>query len=172
MAGEHEKPTDKFRILCVDGGGIRGLIPSLVIAELERRIQKEAGAEARVADYFHMFSGTSTGGLVALSLTVPDPDRPGRPAISGDELAGFYTEDGPAIFHRSLLQRVTTLDGWRRPKYSLEPLRRAIERRLGPAKLAQSLRDLVVTSYDMTSREPYFFKRWRAREAPDGDRNR
>jgi len=59
-----EQPTDKFRILCVDGGGIRGLIPALVIAELEQRLQARAGEPARVADYFHMFAGTSTGGLV------------------------------------------------------------------------------------------------------------
>ena len=40
MAADGSKPTDRFRILCVDGGGIRGLIPALVIAELERRLQK------------------------------------------------------------------------------------------------------------------------------------
>ena len=76
MAADEAKPTDRFRILCVDGGGIRGLIPALVIAELERRLQSEAGEGARASDYFHMFAGTSTGGLVALSLTAPDPGPP------------------------------------------------------------------------------------------------
>src|SRR6476659_5279199 len=109
MAAEQNPPTDKFRILCVDGGGIRGLIPALVIAELERRIQVRTTPEARISDYFHMFAGTSTGGLVALSLTAPDPDKPDRPAVSADLLARFYTEDGPKIFHRSVFQRVRTL---------------------------------------------------------------
>ena len=77
-----QRPTDKFRILCVDGGGIRGLIPALVLADIERRLQKSAGPEARVSDYFQMFAGTSTGGLVALSLTAPDPQHPGRPAVT------------------------------------------------------------------------------------------
>ena len=59
------------------------------------------------------------------------------------------------------------------PKYTLGPLQDAIERRLGqPATSQNALRELIVTSYDMTNREPYFFKRWRAREAPDSDRNR
>jgi patatin-like phospholipase/acyl hydrolase len=172
MAAEQTPPTDKYRILSVDGGGIRGLIPALVIAELERRLQQRAGAQARVSDYFHMFAGTSTGGLVALSLTVPDQQNPERPAVSGDELARFYTEDGPAIFHRSLWQRLRTLWGWTGPKYTLGPLERAIEQRLGTTRIEHALRELVVTSYDMTNREPYFFKRWRAREAPEGDRNR
>ena len=122
VASAREQPTDKFRILCVDGGGIRGLIPALVIAELERRLQKEAGEQARASDYFHMLAGTSTGGLVALSLTAPDPDHPKRPAVSADQLARFYTEDGPGIFHRSLWQKLRTLWGWLGPKYTLDPL--------------------------------------------------
>jgi patatin-like phospholipase/acyl hydrolase len=169
---EQGQPTDRFRILCVDGGGVRGLIPALVIAELERRLQRRAGPQARASDYFHMFAGTSTGGLVALSLTAPDAEHPERPAVSADELAGFYVEDGPEIFHRSLLQRLRTLWGWIGPKYTLGPLEAAIERRLGTSRIENALRELIVTSYDMTNREPYFFKRWRARESPESDRNR
>ncbi len=172
MAAEQHPPTDKFRILCVDGGGIRGLIPALVIAEIERRLQARAGEQARVADYFHMFAGTSTGGLVALSVTAPDPDHPERPAVSGEELAGFYTEDGPEIFYRSLFQKIRTLWGWVGPKYTLRPLEDTIKRRLGTGRLEHALRELIVTSYDMTNRQPYFFKRWRARESPESDRNR
>ena len=169
---DDQQPTDRFRILCVDGGGIRGLIPALVIAELERRIQKRAGDQARVSDYFHMFAGTSTGGLVALSLTAPDPENPQRPGVTGGELARFYTDDGPGIFHRSLWQKLRTLWGWLGPKYTLGPLQSAIEKRLGTTHIEHALRELVVTSYDMTNREPYFFKRWRARELPESDRNR
>ncbi|HEY6771464.1 MAG TPA: patatin-like phospholipase family protein, partial [Solirubrobacterales bacterium] len=130
-----QKPTDRFRILCVDGGGIRGMIPALVLAELERRLQEGAGPQARTSDYFHMFAGTSTGGLVALSLTAPDPNQPQRPAVSGNELAGFYVEDGPDIFHRSLFQKLRTLWGWLGPKYTLGPLQDAIERRLGTTEI-------------------------------------
>jgi hypothetical protein len=103
MGPSGEQPSDKFRILCVDGGGIRGLISALVIAEFERLLQERDGEGARIADYFHLFSGTSTGGLIALALTRPDP-------APGSELAGFYTEDGPRIFHRSLARKLLT--GW------------------------------------------------------------
>jgi patatin-like phospholipase/acyl hydrolase len=145
---------------------MRGLLPALVIADLERRLQAEAGPDARVADYFHMFAGTSTGGLVALSLTVPDLlSRPGRPLLSATTLAELYTADGPRIFRRSFWQKLRTLWGWIGPKYSLGPLEEAVTRRLGSeSKLADALRELVVVAYDMTDREPYFFKRWRARE--------
>ena len=132
VAADQAKPTDRFRILCVDGGGIRGLIPGTG----DRRDRApapaaDAGPQARASDYFQMFAGTSTGGLVALSLTAPDPANPERPAVSADQLARFYTEDGPGIFHRSLWQKLRTLWGWLGPKYTLGPLQEAIERRLG-----------------------------------------
>jgi uncharacterized protein len=159
-------PSDRFRILSVDGGGIRGLIPALVIADLERRLQESAGPDARVADYFHMFAGTSTGGLVALSLTVPDmPERPDRPLMSAAALADVYTTDGPRVFHRSLWQKLRTLWGWLGPKYRPDALEQTVTNRLGTtATLADALRELIVLAYDMTDREPYLFKRWRARE--------
>jgi uncharacterized protein len=152
---------DRFRILCVDGGGIRGLISALVIAEIEKRLQAR-GRPARLADCFHLFAGTSTGGLIALALTRPEPVR-------GAELAAFYTEDGPRIFDRSLWRRLATGWGWWGPKYSDAALRETIARRIGGVRLADASRDLLVTAYDMTKREPFFFKRWKARQDPDWD---
>jgi patatin-like phospholipase/acyl hydrolase len=159
------EPNDKFRILSVDGGGMRGVIPARVIENVEQRLQAEAGPDARVVDYFHMFAGTSTGGLVALSLTVPAESGGGRPKVDASELATLYTTDGSKIFHRSLWHKLTTLWGFIAPKYTLGPLEEAVKRDLGSdAKLADALRELVVVSYDMTDREPWFFKRWPARE--------
>jgi predicted acylesterase/phospholipase RssA len=138
-----------------------------VIADLERRLRERAGDQARVSDYFHLFAGTSTGGLIALALTAPDPVEPGRPRVSAAELAAFYVQDGPRIFGRSLGHKLRTLWGYAGPKYSLGPLAEAVRRRLGEVMLADALREVVVASYDMTGREPYFFKRWRAREPVD-----
>lgn len=159
MVPPGERPDDKFRILCVDGGGIRGLISALVIAEFERLLQARDGESARIADYFHLFSGTSTGGLIALALTRPDP-------APGSELAGFYTEDGPKIFHRGLGRKLLTGWGTLGPKYDNAPLREAVLDRLGDGHLADATRELLVTSYDMTKREPFFFKRWKAQKDP------
>ena len=135
-----------------------------MIADLERRIRQRAGGAAHVSDYFDLFAGTSTGGLIALAMTAPDPAAPGRPRVSAPELAAFYVEDGPRIFRRTLLAKLRTVWGYAGPKYSLGPLAEAVQRRLGDVKLADAVREVVVASYDMTNREPFFFKRWRARE--------
>jgi hypothetical protein len=137
---------------------MRGLISVRVIAEIERSLSEKLGRTVRMSDYFHLFSGTSTGGLIALALTAPKE-------VSAKTLASFYTEDGPTIFQRSVLQKVTNPLGLTGPLYSLSPLRAAIERRLGDTMLSDAVRDLLVTSYDMTKREPFFFKRWRALES-------
>ena len=157
-----EPPAERFRILSVDGGGIRGLISALVIEEIETQLSNKAGRTVRMAEYFHLFAGTSTGGLIALALTAPK-------GISANELAAFYTVDGPNIFSRSLAWKLRTGWGLTGPKYPAEPLREAIEARLGNSQLSEATRDLLVTSYDMHKSEPHFFKRWRALESEARD---
>lgn len=149
---------DKFRILCVDGGGIRGLISALVIARIEGLLRERDGEGARISQYFHLLAGTSTGGLITLALTRPE-------APSADQLAGFYTEDGPDIFDRSLAWKLRSGLGTLAPKYSGEALDKAVRNRLKDWRLADATRDLVVTAYDMTNRKPFFFKRWKAQES-------
>lgn len=61
----------KLRILSIDGGGIRAVLPAMVLAALEEKIQNESGnPDARIVDYFDFFAGTSAGGiLISLYLT-------------------------------------------------------------------------------------------------------
>ncbi len=71
-----------MRILSVDGGGIRGIIPALVLAELERLTGSPAD------DLFDLVAGTSTGGLIALGISRSGED--GRSALRAEELVGLY----------------------------------------------------------------------------------
>ncbi len=59
------KANPKYKILAIDGGGIRGIIPALVLAEIEKRTQKQ------IFSLFDLISGTSSGGILALGLTKP-----------------------------------------------------------------------------------------------------
>src|SRR5437762_1563102 len=60
-------PSDRpFRILSIDGGGICGILPAAVLAELERRFLNGYS----ISQYFDMVAGTSTGGIIALALGV------------------------------------------------------------------------------------------------------
>jgi uncharacterized protein len=144
------------RVLAIDGGGIRGLIPALVLAELERR------ADRRVHELFDLIAGTSTGGILACALCAPDP-------LPAAEVADIYEEEGPAIFDRSVWQRIRSAEGLLDEKYDAGALDRALERFLAGKRLAETQPELIVPAYDMSAPGPYFFKTRKAREQPAED---
>src|SRR5215207_1945881 len=97
-----------MKVLAIDGGGIRGLIPALVLAEIERRTGR------RIADMFDLIAGTSTGGILACGLVCRGDDRPLHTA---EELADLYVTEGPKIFDRSLVHEAASLGGLVDEKY-------------------------------------------------------
>lgn len=57
------------RILSIDGGGIRGVIPAYALTVLEKKLQEKTGdPNARVADFFDLVAGTSIGGILTAVL--------------------------------------------------------------------------------------------------------
>ncbi len=150
-----------MKVLCIDGGGIRGLIPALVLAEIERRTGR------RTAEMVDFVAGTSTGGILACALTRADAE--GKPLYSADELAGIYLEEGPNIFRRSLLKRIFSVEGWVDERYEDDGLNSALERYLGDALLSDALCDIMVTAYDIEDRFAFFFRSKRARNDPRYD---
>jgi hypothetical protein len=151
----------RFRILSVDGGGVRGLVPVLLLRELERRLEALSGERRPLSDWFHLLAGTSTGGLISLGLTARHPEAPGRPSMDGERLERLYRERGAKIFP-TRLRLLRTLRGLVAPKYSNSGLRQAVEEEIGRSPLSTALRDVVITAYDMTGHQPVFFKRWTA----------
>lgn len=79
-----------MRVLALDGGGIRGVIPATIVAHLEDQ------AQCAAAELFDLVVGTSTGGILSLGLTVPD--AAGKPRFSGRDLATLYVDNGRRIF--------------------------------------------------------------------------
>lgn len=145
-----------MRVLAIDGGGIRGMIPAVVLAELERRAQRP------IAELFDLIAGTSTGGILAAALTVPGDD--GKPRLSAAEVVTHYQQLGPRVFSRSLRRRVTSADGLLDARYDSAGLRRALADELGGALLSQTLTDVVLTAYDLEERRAVFFRTWRAQQ--------
>ncbi len=159
---EFEAPSRPgFRILAIDGGGIRGLIPAIVLAELERRLQ-ERDPGATLASSFDLIAGTSTGGLIALGLTTPGPD--GGPAFDPAAMIELYSgPEAQEIFARPPLERLPGIghvSDLLDPRYDLEGLERVLERRLGDRTVSEALTGVLVPSYDMHDRTPRFFKPW------------
>src|SRR5688572_20502486 len=112
-------PADRtFKILALDGGGIKGLYA----AELVR--QCEAAFGKRMASAFDMIAGTSTGGIIALGLGL---------GLSAEEIMTFYREDGRRIFPplpAGRWSRFWQFAGWMKgPKLEHEELEEALKKR-------------------------------------------
>lgn len=142
-----------MRILSIDGGGIRGIVPATVLAALEERAGRPTHA------LFDLIAGTSTGGIIALALTRPGDD--GAPRWTAAEVVRLYHEEGPRIFRRSLGRRIATVDGLIDERYPSDELRTVLERYLGETRLDAALTPVLVTAYDLVARRPRFFKSWR-----------
>ncbi|XVF57448.1 hypothetical protein PTKIN_Ptkin06aG0206300 [Pterospermum kingtungense] len=85
-----------IRVLCIDGGGVRGLIPATILRSLELHIQSKEGQNAKLADYFDYIAGTSTGGLIAAMLTTPS--KVDSKPFTAKQISDFYRNEGPKIF--------------------------------------------------------------------------
>lgn len=141
-----------FRILSIDGGGIRGIFPAAFLAGLERRF---LGGKS-IAGYFDMITGTSTGGIIALGLAS---------GIKSTDICRLYIERGCEIFPpiedsglgclRRDLQRVSRFFKFR---YNRRALLKILRELLGNRKLGDSRTRLCIPSFDGRHGEPYIFK--------------
>jgi len=139
-----------YRILSIDGGGILGLIPAMVLAEIEAR------TGLLVSDLFDSVSGTSTGGIITCA---------GAVGIPAQKVANLYRQRGGEIFSRPLLHRLITGWGLWGAQYSAAGLEAALFDVFQGLKLSDCATTLLVPAYDIEARTSVFFKSVKARWA-------
>ena len=148
----------KHFILSIDGGGIRGLIPAMVLAELEKRLAK-AGKPTQLAGHFDMIAGTSTGGIIAAGLTCPKTKTSKTPVCTAADLVDFYAKEGDDIFDQSFFAKLRGIfnpAGLFDERYDAGPLEKALKARLGNLMVSNALTTVVMTAYDITLRAAVF----------------
>lgn len=144
-------PKDKpFKILSLDGGGIRGYYTVEVLSHCEKRFLKP---HENIADYFDLIAGTSTGGLIALGLGNKIPI---------EQIKNFYIDDGRVIFPpypRSFLCKISqAIKHCLKPKLSAETLESSLKKIFDHMLFGQSQCRLVIPSCLMPSTEIVVFK--------------
>nr|CAB3483264.1 unnamed protein product [Digitaria exilis] len=154
-------------ILSIDGGGIRGIIPATILAFLEEKLQELDGSDARLADYFDVVAGTSTGGLLTAMLTAPDAN--GRPLFDAKDLARFYINHSPRIFqqkNRIRLKITRKLKMVWGPKYDGKYLHALLRRYLGDTRLDRTLTNVVIPTFDIAYLQPTIFSSFELKHRP------
>ena len=101
---------NRFQILSLDGGGIKGLFSAAVLAAIEDDL------DINIVDHFDLITGTSTGGIIALGLSIGMRPR---------EIVEFYLTKGPGIFPNGFRAKWRH---WIGNKFSPAPLKAALEK--------------------------------------------
>ena len=152
--------TKKFRILSLDGGGLRGIVPVMVLEHIEKVTGK------KIIDLFDLIAGTSTGGLITTALTVSDDMK--SPKFSLQDIKDIYIKRGHEIFpHKNYLGRFWSgFNSLINPEYSAHGLSNALNELLGEKRITDCLKPIFVTAYDLHNNDPLFFKTRYLDESP------
>ncbi|MGF1534671.1 MAG: patatin-like phospholipase family protein [Bernardetiaceae bacterium] len=166
MSRPTQKNTRLTRILSLDGGGIRGILPGQVLVSLEKKLQQKSGdPTVRVADYFDFFAGTSTGGILTCALLAPDTQSPPRSRYSAADAVDIYLEHGSEIFSIPFWHKVRTGKGVFEEKFPHEALERTLHKYFGDLRLSELLRPCLISAYDVQRGKPHFFNQYKAVES-------
>jgi hypothetical protein len=172
------KKGKRLRILSIDGGGVRGIIPARILEELERYLKEEErkangsndGSNEtthHLWEYFDVIAGTSSGGLITALITIPgDQNRP----CNAKEAVAFFKDDADQIFpttftDNGLAGRV--LEGIKSvlsPIYSADTLETLLQKKFGEARLSQALTSVIIPAFDTATEVPVFFSNLKADE--------
>ncbi len=136
---------ERFRILSLDGGGIRGTFSAGFLAEIEEHTGR------RIVEHFDLIAGTSTGGIIALALGL---------GIPAQEILRFYRTHGPEIFPAATWGTRLSLRLRRalRSKHSPERLSAALKSVFGERRIGEALTRLMIVSWDGARSDVHLFK--------------
>jgi hypothetical protein len=136
---QKETPVAPYRVLSIDGGGIRGLVTTILLQQL-----LEVPGLERLLDSTDLVAGTSTGGLLALGIAA---------GMNLSEIRALYVDEGPNIFDDSWLDDLVDLGKLRGADYRTEPLQRELKRLFGGATLGQLQKRVLIAAFDLDNED-------------------
>lgn len=128
----------KYRILSLDGGGIRGVLTLGLLKQLER-------ACPGFMENIDLIAGTSTGGILAIGLAL---------GLSIDDLMKLYSEHGEEIFDDSWSRGIASIDGLREAKYDNAKLQALLSRTFGTVCLKDLKKKVVIPTLNLNAAVP------------------
>lgn len=154
----------KVRILSLDGGGMRGIIPATVLAYVENQLIKKTGnAHTRLADFFDLIVGTSTGAILGSFYLMPNTNSKSAEIAPSSKYPAskaleFYTLEGRRIFNES---KKHSWFGIRQifnaVRFTPNNIEAIFQREFGDMKMHQLIKPCIITTYDIHNQRAFFF---------------
>ena len=152
----------RLKVLSLDGGGIRGIIPAVVLIQLEKKIQIKTGnSSARLSDYFDLIVGSSVGGLITSLLLLPDKDN--KPVYSANDILDLFLSHGKDIFKWDPAQSFKSFFTLCDEQYPDKYINSILNEYLGSSRLSSLLKPALITAYDIERRKAIFFRSHKAK---------
>ena len=130
-----------FKVLSIDGGGVRGVIPATILAAIE-----EQKSGTRTCDLFDLIAGTSIGGVLALALVKPKSQKSQEAEYSAAELIDLFMKQADQIFDKR------RLGGIYGPRYKARTIQKLLKRYFGDMSFENALKPVLVTAYELEQR--------------------
>lgn len=153
-----------YRILSLDGGGIRGVLTIHLLKRLE-------AAQPGFLDQVDLVSGTSTGGILALAIAA---------GLTLDEALSLYKEKGFQVFEDSLWDNLKDITNFRGAQYGNEGLAQALQEEFGGMTLGELKKRVVISAFDLDNNafeatvtrswKPKFFQNYPGPGSDEGER--
>ncbi len=153
-----DQSSKLIRILSIDGGGIRAIIPGQILTALENKLIERSGRpETRLADYFDLIAGSGSGGIMACGLLSPVKPHNSTPRFRAGQLTDLFLQYGGKIFNETLDHRILTFGGLLDEKYAADDLEKVLMDYFDELQLSHLLKPCLIPAYDITRRRAHFF---------------
>jgi patatin-like phospholipase/acyl hydrolase len=152
------------KILAIDGGGIKGILPAKILAYLEEE-KRKTNPNYHLSDTFDLIAGTSTGGIIALALLMPAfTPSTNNNQYSASDLVKLYENNGKGIFNTNFLRKFTS--NLYNETYNISNLEKYLKAYFKDTQLKQLLKPCLITAYDIYDNAAWFFNQ---RDAAQND---
>jgi len=156
----------KIRILAIDGGGIRGLIPARILVRVEELLREISRNEkAKINDYFDLVAGTSTGGILTALILAPEP------GYEAKDMVNLYVEHGEAIFTRSTMTKTIDRAALFNPLYQHDAIEQILIEYLGNLRISELVKPCLIPTYNIETGSATFVSTLGIRKNSSRDRS-
>lgn len=148
------------KILSIDGGGVRGIIPAIILSEIEKITDR------KISSLFDCITGTSTGGLIALGLA---KNNKNTPQLSASDLVNIYLEKSKDIFKPSIFRKIYTGFGLWGSRYSRKNYDSILSSIFKDNVLSELECNVFIPSYSLNDKKPIILSNYFAAQSKEND---